>query len=130
MPVFILVFLTCYTIFVILSNSKLNYKEKRVIRDTIRHYEKVISETNGPNWAHVIYLNNVGDGVCKYLTRIGTPYHLTRWVNQVPKSYYSYWCPRPNDTNTKEIAVERLQYRVNRMKELLEKNKFKLIPSK
>ena len=70
--------------------------------------------------------NRVNGGLCYYLSKNYVSKKLQKWIKRIPFTYYRegipiYWYIPPMDCNTRHEAIEALQYRVDKMKQLLKK---------
>jgi len=108
----------CYYLFI----YKLSRKEKEIIKGCIKHYEAVIQIAEvSDNWEYLMTVNCVNEGLCNYLWFKNIPKKLRKWVKRVPCSYRKFWYIIPYYCYSRDEAIEALQYRVDRMKELLQK---------
>ena len=104
------------------TKTRLSKKEREVIQGCIKHYEAVIQIAEvSDNWENVIRTNKLESGLCYYLITQGIPERLQKWIKKVPNTYKLYWYKTLYSCNTRHEAIEALQYRVDKMKQLLKK---------
>jgi len=104
------------------TKSGLSKQEKEVIQGCIKHYEDVIQIAEvTDDWYMLMHTNGVHGGLCYYLDIKGIPPKLKKWIKKVPNIYYKFWFRPPMRCYNRHGAIEALQYRVDKMKQLLEK---------
>jgi len=130
--------MTIYIIFIVITivllswwlytKTRLSKKEREVIQGCIKHYEAVIQIAEvSDDWFTIMENNKVHAGLCRYLDRNRVPINLQKWVKRVSLMYgdfgmgCKFWYKIPAHCTKSYEAIEALQYRVDRMKELLVK---------
>lgn len=99
--------------------SKVSPDEKKCLKWVIKEYERVISEVKDKeNWLFFISENGMGNGVCHFL-RNHPIWGYQTWITLIPRTIGGYWYRTPYLSSTKEAAIEALQFRVDKMKELV-----------
>ena len=104
------------------TKTRLSKKEREVIQGCIKHYEAVIQIAEVfDDWRDIIRTNKLDRGLCYYLIIQNIPKKLQKWIKKVPNTYKLYWYKTLYSCNTRHEAIEALQYRVDKMKQLLKK---------
>ena len=120
--ILILVLILFGSLYYYLFIYKLSKKEKEIIKGCIKHYEAVIQLAGmTDNWRYLIIQNYIDYGLCYYLGKQNIPKRFKKWVKRVPRSYGAFWYIPPYFCTERYKAIDALQYRVDRMKELLQK---------
>ena len=98
---------------------------KELLPLLIAHYEKVIKEVTENTWGdtcyHIITKNSVDRGICYCANRVfNVNIYDKKWVKKAGKKDEPYWCLQPSWWTSKENNIERLQFRVDKMKKLIQ----------
>lgn len=99
-------------------------KKKEILTKLIRKYTLVLQEIKNVRTYHKIYQiltdNNCLLGICsaaKYNFNILLYDKI--WINKEKDSYSDYWYKCPYNAKGKKEVIECLEYRINKMKQIL-----------
>jgi hypothetical protein len=85
-----------------------------ILQKLIAHYERAVAQFPNINWKSFLLSKNIGFGVCSCAKN-----EFDTNVSDIIKSIKFYWFTRPYYADNRDEALELLQLRIDRMKDIL-----------